>query len=110
MKIHWRAINKETPFWLAGMSAETVRSITISGYLMTSPIYVSWWDLEETDSLLLFEPWQLCSVAISHETVQNCSRQADTHNKQRIYGDGGYETEKFRCRVKVPVTKISIEE
>ena len=34
----------------------SVPVITISGYLMTSPIWMSLWDLEETHSLLYSSP------------------------------------------------------
>ena len=46
--------------------------------------------------ITLFEPKRLCSLPISHETLQNYRRQAITHNKQRTDGGRDDEKEKFR--------------
>ena len=44
----------------------------------------------------LFEPQRFCSLAISHETLQNYRRQAITQNMQVIDGGRDDVTEKFR--------------
>ena len=41
---------------IVSYNENTVRVITISGYLMTSPTWMSQWDLEETHSLLYSSP------------------------------------------------------
>ena len=50
----------------------------------------------ENSFVTLFEPYRFCSLAISHETLQNYRRLAITHNMQVIDGGRDDVTEKFR--------------
>ena len=89
----------------------TVRVITISGYLMTSPTWMSEWDLEETHSLLYsslsdFVPYPYPMKPSKIQKTSNYTQQA----KNWWWSQWREGIIQMKSRVEVHVAKGSIEE
>ena len=87
----------------------SVPVITISGYLMTSPIWMSLWDLEETHSLLYSSPSDFVPELYPMKPCK-ITEEKHLHTKLMAIAMTRKKKIQMKSRVEVLVVKGSIEE